>query len=69
MNLDRFHVLKNLIFRQSVMFVISSFIGYEGLEVVNPEGGTEDAEDEAKRGRWKQEVNYFMNYVHIICRY
>jgi len=34
---------------------VNGFIGYEGLEVVNPEGGTEDAEDEAKRGRWKQE--------------
>ena len=31
-------------------------MGYEGLEVVNPEGGTEDAEEEASRGRWKQEV-------------
>ncbi|MBA0767939.1 hypothetical protein Gotri_016785, partial [Gossypium trilobum] len=30
-------------------------VGYEGLEVVNPEGGTEDAEEEASRGRWKQE--------------
>uniref|UniRef100_A0A2N9IZE7 Oxysterol-binding protein n=1 Tax=Fagus sylvatica TaxID=28930 RepID=A0A2N9IZE7_FAGSY len=35
---------------------VNGFIGYEGLEVVNPEGGTEDAEDEAKRGRWKQEL-------------
>lgn len=32
-------------------------LGYEGLEVVNPEGGTEDAEAEAQRGRWKQEVH------------
>ncbi|KAF7144707.1 hypothetical protein RHSIM_Rhsim04G0157800 [Rhododendron simsii] len=32
-----------------------SMLGYEGLEVVNPEGGTEDAEAEAQRGRWKQE--------------
>lgn len=30
---------------------------YEGLEVVNPEGGTEDAEEEASKGRWKQEVH------------
>ncbi|KAI9112572.1 hypothetical protein K1719_016495 [Acacia pycnantha] len=29
--------------------------GYEGLEVINPEGGTEDAVEEAKKGRWKQE--------------
>ncbi|KAE9455602.1 hypothetical protein C3L33_12498, partial [Rhododendron williamsianum] len=34
---------------------IDSVQGYEGLEVVNPEGGTEDAEAEAQRGRWKQE--------------
>jgi hypothetical protein len=27
----------------------------EGLEVVNPEGGTEDAAEEAKKGRWKDE--------------
>lgn len=33
-----------------------SLLGYEGLEVINPEGGTEDAETEAQRGRWKQEV-------------
>lgn len=31
-------------------------IEIEGLEVVNPEGGTEDAEEEAKKGRWKEEV-------------
>lgn len=35
-------------------------MGYEGLEVINPEGGTEDAEAEAARGRWKQEVLYFV---------
>nr|XP_023889883.1 oxysterol-binding protein-related protein 3A-like [Quercus suber] len=34
---------------------VNGLIGYEGLEVVNPEGGTEDAEDEARKGRWKQE--------------
>jgi hypothetical protein len=27
----------------------------DGLEVVNPEGGTEDAAEEAKKGRWKDE--------------
>ncbi|CAA3008890.1 oxysterol-binding -related 3c [Olea europaea subsp. europaea] len=26
-----------------------------GVEVINPEGGREDAEEEAQRGRWKQE--------------
>jgi hypothetical protein len=31
-------------------------LGYEGVEVINPEGGKEDAEEEAQRGRWKQEV-------------
>lgn len=34
----------------------SSLLGYEGLEVVNPEGGNEDAGAEAQRGRWKHEV-------------
>ncbi|KAJ8899732.1 hypothetical protein K2173_019431 [Erythroxylum novogranatense] len=34
---------------------VNGLMGYEGLEVINPEGGTEDAEEEAKRGRWKQE--------------
>ncbi|MFQ6662506.1 hypothetical protein Gotur_030335 [Gossypium turneri] len=34
---------------------VNGLVGYEGLEVVNPEGGTEDAEEEARRGRWKQE--------------
>lgn len=33
-----------------------SMLGYEGLEVVNPEGGNDDAGAEAQRGRWKQEV-------------
>lgn len=34
----------------------SRLLGYEGLEVINPEGGKEDAEEEAHKGRWKQEV-------------
>ncbi|XP_072992914.1 oxysterol-binding protein-related protein 3A-like [Typha latifolia] len=34
---------------------VNGMLGYEGLEVINPEGGTEDAEAEAQRGRWKQE--------------
>jgi hypothetical protein len=33
-----------------------SLLGYEGLEVINPDGGEEDAEEEAKKGRLKQEV-------------
>lgn len=34
---------------------VNGLLGYEGLEVINPEGGTEDGEEEASRGRWKQE--------------
>lgn len=34
---------------------VNGLMGYEGLEVVNPEGGDEDAAEEAQRGRWKQE--------------
>lgn len=34
-------------------------LGYEGLEVINPEGGKEDAEEEAQKGRWKQEVCFY----------
>lgn len=34
---------------------VSGMLGYEGLEVINPEGGQEDAEEEARKGRWKQE--------------
>ncbi|KAI9112145.1 hypothetical protein K1719_016668 [Acacia pycnantha] len=34
---------------------VNGLVGYEGLEVINPEGGTEDAVEEAKKGRWKQE--------------
>ncbi|PKU76056.1 oxysterol-binding protein-related protein 3A [Dendrobium catenatum] len=34
---------------------VTGLLGYEGLEVINPEGGTEDAEAEAERGRWKKE--------------
>nr|GEZ77177.1 hypothetical protein [Tanacetum cinerariifolium] len=41
-------------------------LGYEGLEVINPEGGTEDAEVEAQRGRWKQEVCYHFVYLSTI---
>ncbi|KAK6152456.1 hypothetical protein DH2020_015091 [Rehmannia glutinosa] len=34
---------------------VNGLLGYEGLEVINPEGGTDDAEVEAQKGRWKQE--------------
>lgn len=38
-----------------------SLLGYEGLEVINPEGGTDDAEIEAQRGRWKGEVQLIIS--------
>lgn len=38
------------------LYLLSRLLGYEGVEVINPEGGKEDAEEEAQRGRWKQEV-------------
>lgn len=38
-------------------WVCCSLLGHEGLEVVNPEGGQEDVEEEAIRGRFKQEVS------------
>ncbi|KAH6798156.1 Oxysterol-binding family protein [Perilla frutescens var. hirtella] len=34
---------------------VTGLLGYEGLEVINPEGGTDDAEVEAHKGRWRQE--------------
>ena len=41
---------------------MSSFLyrllGYEGVEVLNPDGGKDDAEEEAQKGRWKNEVCY-----------
>lgn len=39
---------------------MSRMLGYEGVEVINPEGGKEDAEEEAQRGRWKEEVSFFV---------
>lgn len=32
------------------------FVSRLSVEVINPEGGKEDSEEEAQRGRWKQEV-------------
>lgn len=43
----------------------SRLLGYEGVEVINPEGGKEDAEEEAQRGRWKQEVVFIYLFVFI----
>ncbi|XP_074295075.1 oxysterol-binding protein-related protein 3C-like [Silene latifolia] len=34
---------------------VNGLLGYENLEVINPEGGQDDAEEEAQRGRWRQE--------------
>jgi hypothetical protein len=42
-------------------------LGYEGLEVINPDGGTEDAEEEALRGRWKQEVRIRESSLHSLA--
>ena len=45
----------------------SRLLGYEGVEVINPEGGKEDAEEEAQRGRWKQEVLVFFFFFFNSC--
>lgn len=34
---------------------VNGLVGYEGLEIINPEGGTDDVEEEAQKGRWKEE--------------
>lgn len=41
-------------------------LGYEGVEVINPEGGKEDAEEEAQRGRWKPEVLILLVYFRNV---
>ncbi|KAG6607252.1 Oxysterol-binding protein-related protein 3C, partial [Cucurbita argyrosperma subsp. sororia] len=46
---------------------VNGFLGYEGVEVINPEGGKEDAEEEAQRGRWKQEDRE--NYWKVMHKY
>ncbi|GFS37858.1 OSBP(oxysterol binding protein)-related protein 3C [Actinidia rufa] len=35
---------------------VNGLLGYEGMEVINPDGGKDDAEEEANKGRWKQET-------------
>ncbi|KHN30163.1 Oxysterol-binding protein-related protein 3C [Glycine soja] len=35
---------------------VNGMLGHEGVEVINPEGSKEDAEEEAQRGRWKPET-------------
>ncbi|XP_057864857.1 oxysterol-binding protein-related protein 3A isoform X1 [Cryptomeria japonica] len=34
---------------------VNNLMGYEGLRVVNPEGGQDDVREEAHKGRWKKE--------------
>ncbi|PSR86717.1 Oxysterol-binding protein-related protein like [Actinidia chinensis var. chinensis] len=34
---------------------VNGLLGYEGMEVIDPDGGKDDAEEEANKGRWKQE--------------
>ncbi|XP_057436942.1 oxysterol-binding protein-related protein 3A-like [Lotus japonicus] len=42
-------------FGTAVSKSVNGPVPYDGVEVVNPEGGTEDAQEEAQKGRWKQE--------------
>eukprot|EP00246_Nothoceros_aenigmaticus_P017172 TRINITY_DN820_c0_g1_i3.p1 TRINITY_DN820_c0_g1~~TRINITY_DN820_c0_g1_i3.p1 ORF type:complete len:313 (+),score=42.93 TRINITY_DN820_c0_g1_i3:393-1331(+) len=42
-------------FGNAVHKSVNSLLGYEGLEVVNPDGGQDDAEEEAAKGRFKLE--------------
>ncbi|GLT43333.1 hypothetical protein SLA2020_172920 [Shorea laevis] len=46
---------------------VNGFLGNEGVEVINPEGGKEDAEEEAQRGRWKPEERE--SYWKMMHRY
>jgi hypothetical protein len=45
-------------FGTAVHSKVNSLLGHEGLEVVNPEGGQEDVEAEATRGRFRHEVSF-----------
>jgi hypothetical protein len=42
-------------------YAVYRMVGYEGLEVINPDGGAYDAEAEFMRGQWKQEVRFNNN--------
>ncbi|GMH12269.1 hypothetical protein Nepgr_014110 [Nepenthes gracilis] len=46
---------------------VNGLLGYENLEVINPEGGQDDAEEEAQRGRWRQEERH--SYWKIMQEY
>ena len=40
-------------FSNAMHISVNRLLGYEGVEVINPEGGKEYAKEEAQRGRWK----------------
>ncbi|RZB84224.1 Telomere repeat-binding protein 5 isoform I [Glycine soja] len=45
---------------------VNGMLGHEGVEVINPEGSKEDAEEEAQRGRWKPERHgLYLCTLHI----
>lgn len=47
---SRFSVFSNAMTRS-----VNGLLGYEGVEVINPDGGKDDVDDEVQRGRWKPE--------------
>lgn len=68
--MEKIQSVNKLICLLRILFNVR-LVGYEGLEVINPEGSTEDAEAEAHKGRWKQEVllsnSYFVFYLQIVA--
>ena len=54
-----FFLANGLLFRYDLFFRL---LAYEGVEVINQDGGKEDAEEEAQRGRWKDEVYYYLYF-------
>lgn len=58
-----------LLQRSLILFVARRLLGYEGVEVINPEGGKDDAEEEAQKGRWKQEacLSFQLFFQRLIC--
>jgi hypothetical protein len=48
----------------NLRITLCSLLGYEGLEVVNPEGGQDDVAEEAIKGRFKQEVVFLSSLSH-----
>lgn len=53
----------DVIFKIFTFYFSFRLLGSEGMEVINPEGGKEDAEEEAQRGRWRQDVGVFCLYA------